>query len=98
MIVDMQHPALLVFTALRVMHPELYWASVRTYIELGCWSTDQGLQDMHHLLKHWASVYTGTSIMYNQQLPNHWNPKCPPRGIQHIDLHWQLLSCSHAVE
>ncbi|KAG1778654.1 hypothetical protein EV702DRAFT_1196167 [Suillus placidus] len=71
MIMAMQRPALLASAALRVMHPELYWASVATHLELGRWSADQGLRDMHRLLTHWASVYTSASIMCNCQLPDH---------------------------
>ncbi|KAG2341409.1 hypothetical protein BDR05DRAFT_1001790 [Suillus weaverae] len=71
MIMAMQRPALLASAALRVMHPQLYWASVRTHVKLGCWSADQGLRDMHRLLKHWASVYTGAAIMCNWQSPEH---------------------------
>ncbi|KAG1849007.1 hypothetical protein F4604DRAFT_1935087 [Suillus subluteus] len=52
MIMDMQWPALLASAALWVMHPQLYWASVKTQIELGCWLGDQGMADMHHLLKY----------------------------------------------
>ncbi|KAG1847056.1 hypothetical protein F4604DRAFT_1594712 [Suillus subluteus] len=81
MIMDMQRPALLASAALRVMHPQLYWASVKTQIELGRWSGDQGMADMHHLLKYWASVYTSAAIMCNRQSPDHQDPKCPPEAF-----------------
>ncbi|KAG1854633.1 hypothetical protein F4604DRAFT_1932697 [Suillus subluteus] len=71
MIMDMQRPTLLASTALRVIHPQLYWASIKTQIELGRWSGDQGMADMHHLLKYWASVYTGAAVMCNHQSPDH---------------------------
>ncbi|KAG1777151.1 hypothetical protein EV702DRAFT_1197467 [Suillus placidus] len=71
MIMAMQRPALLASAALRVMHPELYWASVATHLKLRRWSADQGLRDMHRLLTHWASVYTSASIMCNRQSPNY---------------------------
>ncbi|KAG1884392.1 hypothetical protein F4604DRAFT_1919571 [Suillus subluteus] len=71
MIMDMQRPALLASVALQVMHPQLYWASVRTHIELSRWSAEQGMADMHHCLKHWASVYTGVAMMCNRQSPDH---------------------------
>ncbi|KAG1778075.1 hypothetical protein EV702DRAFT_939786, partial [Suillus placidus] len=29
----------------------------------------------------WVSVYTGTSIMCNCQLPDHRDPKCPPKAF-----------------
>ncbi|KAG1891918.1 uncharacterized protein F5891DRAFT_963893, partial [Suillus fuscotomentosus] len=81
MIMDMQRPALLASIALRVMHPQLYWASLRTHIELGHWSAQQGLHDMHRLLKHWASVYTGAAVMCNHDSPCHRDPKCPPEAF-----------------
>lgn len=81
MITAMQRPALLASAALRVMHPQLYWASVRTHIELGRWSADQDLPDMHRLLKHWASVYTGATVMCNRNSPDHRDPKCPPEAF-----------------
>ncbi|KAG2741851.1 hypothetical protein P692DRAFT_201810048 [Suillus brevipes Sb2] len=34
MIIDMQKPALIASAALRIMHPQLYWASVATHLEL----------------------------------------------------------------
>lgn len=93
-IIDMQRPALIASAALRVMHPQLYWASVATHLELGRWSRDQGHVEMHHLLKHWASVYTGASIMCNRQSPDHRDPKCPPEAFD-------ILTCignyQHAV-
>ncbi|KAG1772258.1 hypothetical protein EV702DRAFT_976827 [Suillus placidus] len=80
-ITAMQRPALLASTALCIMHPQLYWASVRTQVELSRWSVDQGLPDMHSLLKHWASVYTGASVMCNRNSPDHRDPKCPPEAF-----------------
>ncbi|KAG1837663.1 hypothetical protein F4604DRAFT_1601198 [Suillus subluteus] len=77
----MQRPALLASTALQVMHPQLYWASIKTQIELGRWLGDQGMVDMHHLLKYWASVYTVTAIMCNHQSPDHRDLKCPPEAF-----------------
>jgi hypothetical protein len=80
-IMAMQRPVLLASTALRVMHPQLYWASVRTQVALGHWSADQGLLDMHQLLKHWASFYTGASIMCNRNSLEHRDLKCPPEAF-----------------
>ncbi|KAG1738076.1 uncharacterized protein EDB91DRAFT_1249372 [Suillus paluster] len=94
MIMDMQRPALLAPAALRVMHPKLYWASVRTHIELSRWSEEQGLHDMHRLLKHWASVYTGAAVMCNRQSPDHRDPKCPPEAF---DILTCIRSYPHAV-
>ncbi|KAG1722288.1 uncharacterized protein EDB91DRAFT_1063980, partial [Suillus paluster] len=76
----------LVSATLHIMHPRLYWATVRTHVKLGHWSAEQALHDMHCLLKHWASkhwasIYTGVSIMCNYQSPNHRDLKCPPKAF-----------------
>ncbi|KAG1730913.1 hypothetical protein EDB19DRAFT_1641076, partial [Suillus lakei] len=94
MILDMQRPTLIASTALRVMHPQLYWASVRTHLELGHWSVDHGSDNMHHLPKHWASVYTGATIMCNCQTPDHRDPKCPPEAF---DILTCIGSYQHTV-
>ncbi|KAG1721900.1 uncharacterized protein EDB91DRAFT_1256305 [Suillus paluster] len=94
MIMDMQRPALLASAALHVMHPKLYWASVRTHIKLSRWSEEQGLHDMHRLLKHWASVYTGAAVMCNCQSPDHRDPKCLPEAF---DILTCIGSYPHAV-
>ncbi|KAG0695406.1 hypothetical protein DFH29DRAFT_814205 [Suillus ampliporus] len=94
MIMDMQRPALLASVALQVMHPQLYWASIRTHIELGRWFAEQGLHNMHCLLKYWASVYTGAAVMCNRQSPEHRDPKCPPEAF---DILTSIGSYRHAV-
>jgi hypothetical protein len=80
-IMAMQRPAMLASAALHVMHPELYWASVRTHVELGSWAAKQGLEDMQQCLKHWAAVYTGAAVMCNHDSPDHRDPKCPPEAF-----------------
>ncbi|KAG0699571.1 hypothetical protein DFH29DRAFT_1001909 [Suillus ampliporus] len=94
MIMDMQRPALLASVALRVMHPQLYWASIRTHVELGHWSAEQGLHDIHRFLKYWASVDTSAAIMCNRQSPKHRDPKCPPEAF---DILTSIGSYRHAV-
>ncbi|KAG0707288.1 hypothetical protein DFH29DRAFT_995092 [Suillus ampliporus] len=94
MIMNMQRPALLTSATLWVMYPQLYWASVRTYIEFSHWSTEQGLHNMHHLLKHWASVYTSAAIICNHQSPKHRDLKCPPKAF---DILMSIGSYQHAV-
>ncbi|KAG1797831.1 uncharacterized protein HD556DRAFT_1440791 [Suillus plorans] len=94
MIIDIQRPALLASVALRVMHPQLYWASLRTHVELGRWSAQQGLHDMHRLLKHWASVYTGAAVMCNRDFPCHQDPKCLPKAF---DILTCIGSYQHAI-
>ncbi|KAG1847494.1 hypothetical protein C8R48DRAFT_545126, partial [Suillus tomentosus] len=78
---DMQRPGLISSAALRVMHPQLYRASISTHIELGNWAAKQGLDDMCRFLQHWTSVYTGAAIMCNRKSPSHRDPKCPPEGF-----------------
>ncbi|KAG1752336.1 uncharacterized protein EDB91DRAFT_1021547, partial [Suillus paluster] len=94
MIMDMQRPALLASATLRVMHPKLYWASMRSHVELGRWLEEQGLHDMHHLLKHWASVYTSATIMCDCQSPDHRDLKCLPEAF---DILTCIGSYPHAV-
>lgn len=80
-ITDMQRPGLVASAALRVMHPQLYQASIVTQVQLGHWAATQGLYQMSRMLQHWASVYTGAAVMCNRQSPNHRDPKCPPEGL-----------------
>ncbi|KAG1789807.1 uncharacterized protein HD556DRAFT_1311007 [Suillus plorans] len=44
MIFEMQRPRLLASAAMCVMHPQQYWASVRTHIKLSHWAASQGLE------------------------------------------------------
>ncbi|KAG1881014.1 uncharacterized protein F5891DRAFT_973565 [Suillus fuscotomentosus] len=78
---DMQHLSLISSAPLRVMHPQLYRASISTHIELGHWAAKQGLDDMCKFLQHWTSVYMGAAIMCNRQLPSHQDLKCPLEGF-----------------
>ncbi|KAG1793250.1 uncharacterized protein HD556DRAFT_1238066 [Suillus plorans] len=94
MITAMQRLALLASAALHVMHPQLYWASVRTHVELGHWSAEQGLHDMHRFLKHWALVYTGAAVVCNRDSPDHRDPKCPPEAF---DILTSIGNYRHAV-
>ncbi|KAG1873302.1 hypothetical protein C8R48DRAFT_769736 [Suillus tomentosus] len=86
-ITDMQRPGLVASAALRVMHPQLYQASIVTQVQLGHWAATQGLHQMSRMLQHWASVYTGAAVMCNRQSPNHRDPKCPPEGLD-------ILTCT----
>ncbi|KAG1771385.1 hypothetical protein EV702DRAFT_1049007 [Suillus placidus] len=93
-IMTMQQPALIASAALRIMHPQLYLASIRTHIKLSHWSAEQELHDMHNLLKHWASIYTRVAIMCNRQSPYHRDQKCPPEAF---DILTCIRSYCHAV-
>ncbi|KAG1901136.1 uncharacterized protein F5891DRAFT_1187832 [Suillus fuscotomentosus] len=81
MILQMQRPGLLASAVMCVMHPQQYWASIRTHIELGHWAASHGFEDMYQNLKHWASIYTGVTVMCNRLSPYHKDPKCPPEGF-----------------
>ncbi|KAG2058422.1 hypothetical protein BDR06DRAFT_968434 [Suillus hirtellus] len=78
---DMQCPGLVSSAALRVMHPQLYRASLSTHVELGNLAATQAPDVMYRCLQHWTSVYTGAAIMCNRQLLSHRDPKCPPEGF-----------------
>ncbi|KAG2085888.1 uncharacterized protein F5147DRAFT_588748 [Suillus discolor] len=93
-IIDMQRLALLSSAALRVMHPQLYRASMSTHVKLGHWVAAQGQDQMYRCLQHWASVYSSAAIVCNGQSPSHWDPKCPPEGF---DILTCIGSYDHAV-
>lgn len=93
-IIDMQRPALLSSAALRVMHPQLYRASMSTHVALGQWAAAHGEDQMYRCLQHWASAYSGASIVCNRQSPGHRDPKCPPEGF---DILTCIGSYKHAV-
>ncbi|KAG2085104.1 uncharacterized protein F5147DRAFT_782212 [Suillus discolor] len=61
-IIDMQCPALLSSAALRVMHPQLYRASMFTHVELGHWAAAHGEDQMYRCLQHWVSAYSGAVL------------------------------------
>ncbi|KAG2095272.1 uncharacterized protein F5147DRAFT_584661 [Suillus discolor] len=93
-IIDMQRPALLSSAALQVMHPQLYRASMSTHVALGQWAAVHGEDQMYRCLQHWASAYSGASIVCNRQSPGHRDPKCPPEGF---DILTCIGSYKHAV-
>ncbi|KAG1843424.1 hypothetical protein C8R48DRAFT_678765 [Suillus tomentosus] len=67
--------------ALRVMHPELYWASVKTQIQLARWAMDNGLDEIYTRLQLWASVLNCTAVICNRQCPLHRDPRSTPEGF-----------------
>ncbi|KAG0692004.1 hypothetical protein DFH29DRAFT_883259 [Suillus ampliporus] len=54
----MQRPAALIAAALRVMHPDLYWASLATQLALGLWAADKKLDEMGAHLRVGISIYS----------------------------------------
>ncbi|KAG2047059.1 hypothetical protein BDR06DRAFT_1014217 [Suillus hirtellus] len=64
-------PAAITSTALRVMHPEQYWAGLRTLSNLGNIAVSKDLPQMLEALQYWASVFNTLSIISNQETPYH---------------------------
>ncbi|KAG1897294.1 uncharacterized protein F5891DRAFT_982687 [Suillus fuscotomentosus] len=93
-IMDMQRPALLSSAALRVMHLQLYRASMSTHVKLGLWAAEQGQDEMYRCLQHWVSAYTGAAVVCNRDTPGHRDPKCPPEGF---DILTSIGSYDNAV-
>ena len=52
----MNTAAIVVSAALRVMHPDLYFAGVDTLLKLGKWAGNEGLTDMADHIANWGSV------------------------------------------
>ncbi|KAG2128909.1 uncharacterized protein EDB93DRAFT_1108866 [Suillus bovinus] len=55
--------------ALRIMHPEQYWAGLQTFSSLGEKAESKELPRMSKILQYWASVFNTLSIISNRQTP-----------------------------
>ena len=64
-------PAAIATAALRVMHPEQYWAGLRAFTSLGEKAESKELPKMSETLQYWASVFNSLSVICNRQTPNH---------------------------
>ncbi|KAG0692170.1 hypothetical protein DFH29DRAFT_882933 [Suillus ampliporus] len=64
-------PAAIATAALRVMHPEQYWAGLRAFGSLGEKAQSKELLKMSETLQYWASVFNSLSVISNRQTPNH---------------------------
>jgi hypothetical protein len=64
-------PAAIASAALRVMHPEQYFAGMRTMSNLGHKAVSKDLPQMPETLQYWASVFNTLSIISNRETPNH---------------------------
>ncbi|KAG1778621.1 hypothetical protein EV702DRAFT_967595 [Suillus placidus] len=64
-------PAAIASAALRVMHPEQYFAGLRTFSNLGHKAVSKELPQMPETLEYWASVFNTLSIISNRETPNH---------------------------
>ncbi|KAG2127614.1 uncharacterized protein EDB93DRAFT_1096413, partial [Suillus bovinus] len=64
-------PAAITSAALRIMHPEQYWAGLRTFSSLGEKAESKELPRMSEILEYWASMFNTLSIISNHQTPYH---------------------------
>ncbi|KAG1733104.1 hypothetical protein EDB19DRAFT_1911684 [Suillus lakei] len=64
-------PAAIATAALRVMHPEQYWAGLRAFASLREKAESKELPKMSETLQYWASVFNTLSVISNQETPNH---------------------------
>ncbi|KAG0691568.1 hypothetical protein DFH29DRAFT_1010762 [Suillus ampliporus] len=64
-------PAAIATAALRVMHPEQYWAGLRAFGSLGEKAQSKELPKMSETLQYWASMFNSLSVISNRQTPNH---------------------------
>ncbi|KAG2133582.1 uncharacterized protein EDB93DRAFT_1065162, partial [Suillus bovinus] len=64
-------PAAITSVALRIMHPEQYWAGLQTFSSLGEQAESKELPRMSEILEYWASVFNTLSIISNRQTPYH---------------------------
>ncbi|KAG2366753.1 hypothetical protein BDR07DRAFT_1479757 [Suillus spraguei] len=64
-------PAAIASAALRVMHPQQYFAGLRALSHLGDKALSKELPQMPETLQYWASVFNTLSIISNRETPNH---------------------------
>ncbi|KAG2122952.1 uncharacterized protein EDB93DRAFT_1259201 [Suillus bovinus] len=64
-------PAAIASAALRIMHPEQYWAGLRTFSSLREKAESKELPRMSKILQYWASVFNTLSVISNRQTPHH---------------------------
>ncbi|KAG2361476.1 hypothetical protein BDR07DRAFT_1377167 [Suillus spraguei] len=57
--------------ALRVMHPQQYFAGLRALSHLGDKAVSKELPQMPEMLQYWASMFNSLSIISNWETPNH---------------------------
>ncbi|KAG2352143.1 hypothetical protein BDR07DRAFT_1384727 [Suillus spraguei] len=64
-------PAAIASAALRVMHPQQYFAGLRALSHLGDKAVSKELPQMPETLQYWASMFNSLSIISNRETPNH---------------------------
>ncbi|KAG2354278.1 hypothetical protein BDR07DRAFT_1494765 [Suillus spraguei] len=62
-------PAAIASAALRVMHPQQYFAGLRVLSHLGDKALSKELPQMPETLQYWASVFNSLSIISNRETP-----------------------------
>ncbi|KAG1835375.1 hypothetical protein DFJ58DRAFT_847425 [Suillus subalutaceus] len=67
-------PAAIATAALRVMHPEQYWAGLQAFVSLGEKARSKELPKMSETLQYWATVFNSLTIICNRETPNHRDP------------------------
>ncbi|KAG1818604.1 uncharacterized protein BJ212DRAFT_1298676 [Suillus subaureus] len=73
-------PAAIATAALRIMHPEQYWAGLQAFSSLGEKAESKELLKMSETLQYWASMFNSLSVISNWETPNHQDhlsiPEC----------------------
>ncbi|KAG1726356.1 uncharacterized protein EDB91DRAFT_1086807 [Suillus paluster] len=73
-------PAAIATAALRVMHPEQYWAGLQAFASLEEKARSKELPKMSETLQYWATVFNSLSVICNRETPNHQDhssiPEC----------------------
>ncbi|KAG2353192.1 hypothetical protein BDR07DRAFT_1496741 [Suillus spraguei] len=64
-------PAAIASAALRVMHPQQYFAGLQALSHLRDKALSKELPQMPETLQYWASVFNSLSIISNRETPNH---------------------------
>ncbi|KAG1865487.1 hypothetical protein DFJ58DRAFT_838605 [Suillus subalutaceus] len=67
-------PAAIATAALRVMHPEQYWAGLQAFASLGEKARSKELPKMSETLQYWATVFNSLTVICNRETPNHRDP------------------------
>ncbi|KAG1833292.1 hypothetical protein DFJ58DRAFT_670902 [Suillus subalutaceus] len=67
-------PAAIATAALRVMHPEQYWAGLQAFASLGEKARSKELPKMSETLQYWATVFNSLTIICNRETPNDQDP------------------------
>ncbi|KAF8834827.1 hypothetical protein BDN67DRAFT_914124, partial [Paxillus ammoniavirescens] len=81
----------LVNALLAAVHPELYRCSSAVREQL---LANEGIADLHKLIKAWPTVFTAISVVHNRETPFHHDSKSAP---QWYDLFLSVSSYTDAI-